>query len=83
MLAKDEDNDVRRTVAKNTNTNPELLSKLAVDKDVWVRATVAVNINTPIEALFILAKDIDVKVSKRAEKSLKERKEKGRNNIER
>lgn len=59
MLAKDEDENVRRSVAGNPSTPPEALTMLAKDKEVEIRFYVARNHNTPSEILTMLAKDED------------------------
>jgi hypothetical protein len=59
LLAKDSDVSVRRSVAANNNTSPEILALLAKDSDVSVRRSVAANNNTSQEILAILAKDND------------------------
>ena len=58
-LAHDQNQDVRRRVAQNTNTLPEILTALAHDQDQYVREGVAKNANTPPETLAALAHDQD------------------------
>jgi len=50
----------KRDVAKNPNTPPETLARLANDVDYCVRSCVANNPNTPTETLERLANDVDV-----------------------
>ena len=54
-LARDKDEHVRHTVARNPNTPRELLTALSGDKDETVRYVVAKNPNTPPETLAALA----------------------------
>jgi 3-methyladenine DNA glycosylase AlkC len=46
-MANDKSCYVRRAVAKNPNTTPEVLAQLAKDEDSYVRIEVAENPNTP------------------------------------
>jgi len=56
-LAKDEDEDVRWSVAESLTTPPEILAELSKNKDYYIRWFVAYNPSTPPEALAELAKD--------------------------
>ena len=56
---------------------------LAKDVDIDVRCMVTDNKNTSVETLVFLSKDNNKQVNKEAKDALKERKEKGRTNIER
>ena len=56
-LAKDEDRDVRKTVAANPSTPPEVLAELAKDEYWSTHRAVAKNPSTPPEVLAELAKD--------------------------
>jgi Leucine rich repeat variant len=47
------------SLARNPNTSPEVLSRLAEDPDAGVREVVAYNPNTPPEVLAPLAGDAD------------------------
>ena len=57
VIAKDESEHVRDTVAENPNTPPEVLALLAKDESEHVRDTVAGNPNTPLEVLITLARE--------------------------
>ena len=56
-LSDDESEQIRETVAQNTNTPVEVLTKLSNDENKWVRVDVAKNINTPVEILTKLSND--------------------------
>ncbi len=58
-LAEDASEDVRKVVAKNSNTPGSLLEKLAEDASEDVRSSVAGNPNTPGSVLEKLAEDED------------------------
>lgn len=83
MLAKDKDYEVRTTVAANKHTSADTLDILAKDKDDDVRLAVANNPNTSYNTLIMLIKDKSVYISKSAEYTLKECKEKSKTSIER
>ena len=70
-LARDKDEHVRHTVARNPNTPREVLTALAGDKDETVRYVVAENPNTPREALAALAGDTDGYVRRAVAENLK------------
>lgn len=72
-LSTDEDVEIRRFVAENSDTSAKTLAK---DEDVWVRRYVAGNTNTPIEALEGLATDSDAEVRKAVDLKSKTKKEK-------
>ena len=65
--------DEKLKLARNKNTSPEILEKLADDEDANVRETVAENPRTPVDILRKLALDEDVHVSKAAERALRKR----------
>ena len=54
--------DVRWGMARNVNTQVEVLVVLAEDLDEEVLWDVAENVNTPVEVLVVLAKDQDAGV---------------------
>ncbi len=58
-LAKDENEYLRRGVAKNPNSTPDILDLLSKDKVANVRDGVASNKNSPPKVLMRLAKDND------------------------
>jgi 3-methyladenine DNA glycosylase AlkC len=45
---------VRAYVAQNTNSSPDILTRLSQDEHEWVRKSVALNPNTPKEVRFLL-----------------------------
>ena len=55
-MAKSEDANVRRNVAKNPNTSIETLDKLSNDENILVRGAVAENPRTPTEILEKISK---------------------------
>ena len=59
------DFDERQDLAKDENTAPEVLARLAEDDDWRVRINVAENANTPVDTLCELSKDNDWHVSLR------------------
>ena len=83
MLAINANYEVRCTVAANKNTSADTLDILAKDKDDDVRLAVANNPNTSYNTLIMLIKDKSVYISKTAEYTLKECKEKSKTSIER
>lgn len=58
-LMSDPDIEVRRQVARNPATRPEILYYMATDKAVAVRCDIAANVQTPIHADSLLVKDAD------------------------
>ena len=67
----------------NKNAPADVLAELAKDVDIDVRYAVAENKNTSVETLVFLSKDNNEWVREAANEAFKERKEKGRTNIER
>jgi len=59
ILARDEDEVVRRRVADNPNTPPEILTILARDEDYDVRCRVTENPKAPLGALINICLDND------------------------
>ena len=57
--AQSEDVSVRRAMAKDLSTPPEVLAKLTDDLDIWVAYEAASNPSTPVETLTLLAQDND------------------------
>jgi hypothetical protein len=61
-LAEDDCESIRRSVAENPRTPPEMLKRLSSDPGIEVRLAVAENPNTQPEVLSILAEDHAVDV---------------------
>jgi uncharacterized protein (DUF2336 family) len=61
-LARDDDPEVRRTLAKRKDLKPEILYFLAEDTDASVRQAVANNLSAPSQTDVLLAKDDDIDV---------------------
>ena len=61
-LSQSNDDEIRKNVAKNSNTPLKVLSILSQDSNEDVRANIASNPNTPIEILSIMSKDSSIYV---------------------
>ena len=75
FLSNDKERVVREAVARNENTQEEVLIKLSSDSSSYVRENVAANENTPIEIVKKLQKDKNSAVKSAANWNLKRKQE--------
>ncbi len=61
-MAESEDGEVRLSLAKRADIQPEILYFLADDSALEVRQAIASNVKTPMQADYLLAKDKDARV---------------------